>query len=146
MKNIFLVRFFFPALIYHSDSKSSSFIDSLLGKKHLNKFIKSSLGILFSLTLTYLIYIYFRFQIKAEADKAGLTIFILFIILIIGLTSDWPKFRCIVLLALPYMASSRGRAIVLMNCVSLTTTVVAPTIINNLQQLHHFTVCNVDMV
>lgn len=90
--------------------------------------------------------VYFRYQIKIDADKATATLFLLFVVLIVGLSSNWPKFRCVVLLALPYMASSRGRAIVLMNCVSLTTTVVAPTIMNNLRQLHHFLTCNVDMV
>lgn len=128
----------FPALIYNCDSKPR--------QTPFKKLVKSSLGVFSALILTFLIHIYFRYQIKVDPNRVCITLFTFFLLLLVGLTINGRKFRCIVLLALPYMASSRGRAIVLMNCMSLTTTVVAPSILNNLQQLHHFTICNVDMV
>lgn len=152
-RHFLLMRIFFPALIYRADMPNPSRKDRISFRDALaldgtppNKTIKSMAGLLCALVLTWLIYIYMRYQIQVESFKAATTLCLVFGLLLVGLVSNWPKFRCIVLLTLPYMASSRGRAILLMNCVSLTSTIVLPNMMANFEQIEQSLVCNREIV
>lgn len=130
-----------------SQRYSNPLINSLMRDgSALNKSLKSMSAVICTIIFTYLIYSYLRYQVRADAIKATITLCVLFPVLLIGLTSNSPKFRCIVLLTLPYMASSRGRAIILMNCATLTTNTVMPNILRNFEQIQRTFICNRQLV
>lgn len=56
------------------------------------------------------------------------------------------RFRCITLLVIPFMTSSRGRAFFLMNCLSLSTTHITPNVLKNIQILRYSYACNKQLV
>ena len=67
---------------------------------------------------------------------------LLFTLLIFGLTSGNRKFRAITLLCVPFMASNRGKSILIFNCYELATTQILPNIERNLHSLQYFHECN----
>ncbi|CAF0889365.1 unnamed protein product [Brachionus calyciflorus] len=145
-----LFKIFFPALVYKQDLEkkySSKFLNDLVTDGTIwNKTIKSIIGLLGSTLITFLIYLYLKFIVQANALKASYFVIITFLVLSVGLVFDNPKFRCIVLLIIPMMASSRGRAIILMNCYTLTSVFVVPNILNNIELLEETYNCNKRLV
>lgn len=108
--------------------------------------VKSAVGVLAAFGLTYLIYLYLRHQLRADLFKATVTLTVVFALLSYGLGSNWPKFRCVVLLTIPYLATSRGRALVLMNSISMTTNLLVPNMFANVEQLQRSFMCNKQLV
>lgn len=144
--NSLICKIFFPALLYSSDYekiKPNSLTHKLVTSgTQINKLIKSLVGILGAWLITFILFIYIKYQLKADAAHVVSLLIVIFIVLIIGLAYNHPKFRCIILLIIPFMATNRGRTLILMNCYSLTTTVVLPNFLDNIELLQSSYGCN----
>ncbi|RMZ97662.1 DC-STAMP domain-containing 2 [Brachionus plicatilis] len=145
-----ITKLFFPALVYKADmEKRYKFkIFNLLvsDSSILNKTVKSLTGLAATCLLTYTIFLYVKHIVQIRAILATFLIIIIFLILSFGLVFDNAKFRCIVLLIIPFMASNRGRGIILMNCYSLCTKYVLPNALDNLDVLQETYSCNKKMM
>lgn len=148
LKNNFICKIFCPNLFYRIDYlKPNSLFKSLTTDGTLsNNLVKSLTGILASIFLSMLIYFYLRYQTRSEANRAAFYMIAFFLVLIYGLTLNKNrKFRALVLLMIPFMASNRARAILIVNCCIITATYVLPNIIQNLEQLQYSYSCNLDL-
>ena len=144
-KNFTFFYIFFPSLLYLKDFKEidrKSFRYNLIKKGSLlNKLISSFVGILATWVFTYLLYIYLK-HLRVDSNKTSFTLLLFFTIMLIGLAFDNKKFRCTVLLVIPFMATSRGRSIILMTCYKQVVNVILPNIIENLTHLYFCLSCN----
>ena len=149
LNKLFLPKIFCPNLFYNIDLKyANKLIKTLLTDDSLpNRLIKSMAGILASLGLTWLLYFYFRFQLRIDAEKTTIFLLTIFLLLIYCLTfSRNRQLKAIILLMLPFMASNRARSVLVFNCCVLTTTIIIPNIIQNLESLHQSYLCNMEVV
>jgi len=62
--------------------------------------------------------------------------------LIYGLTSGNKKFRAIILLCLPFLATNRGRGILIFNCYEIAASEILPNIEKNIHFLENYYECN----
>lgn len=143
-------KIFFPALVYQADMEKTyklKILNSLISDSSiLNKTIKSLAGLAASCLLTYVILLYVKYIAQVRALGASIFIILIFIILSIGLVFDNAKFRCVVLLIIPFMASSRGRAVILMSCYTMCTKYVLPNALDNFDVLQESFSCNKKMM
>jgi hypothetical protein len=109
-KNNIIFQIFFPSLLYTSDFDKirPGLADLIKDGSSLNKLLKSFVGILCSWVVIYCVYFYLRYHLRINVEIATPLLAILFVILLIGLSFNNPKFRCIVLLIVPFMATNRG--------------------------------------
>lgn len=148
LKNIILFKIFCPNLLYKIDfSYSNKLLKSITTDGTLsNNLIKSIFGILASLVLTLILYLYLRYQLLTEVNDATFYIILTFIILIYGLVFNKnSKFRAIVLLMIPFMASNRTRAVLILNCCVISKSILLPNIIQNLGSLQESYICNLNI-
>ena len=112
-KNNIIFRIFFPSLLYSSDFddiKPDSLTFKLItDSTSLNKLVKAIAGIFGSWIIIYFVYFYLRYHLKVAINTAVPLLIIIFLIVLIGLSFSNPKFRCIILLIIPFMATSRGK-------------------------------------
>lgn len=145
-RNFIFFKIFFPVLVYKTDlaqlHQYSILNDLVTNGSTLNKVIKSLFGFFSACLITFMFYYYLRYLLQTEASKATLLIIMLFLVLTIGLVLDFSKFRCIILLIIPFMATNRGRTLILMNCVTLTSNHIIPNIFKNMESLQFTFNCN----
>ncbi len=149
LNKLFFPKIFCQNLFYNSDlNYANNLIRTILTDDSiLNKLIKSLTGIAASLGLTWLFYFYFRFQLRIDAEKTTIFVLIISIVLLYCLTfSRNRQLKAIVLLMIPFMASNRARSVLVLNCFVLSTTLIIPNIIQNLNSLHQSYLCNMQIV
>jgi hypothetical protein len=141
-RRFLLFHLFFPNFVYKIDLVNSRtiirthfFRDLIKEGTKLNNYVKFTTGLFFAWLLTYIIYTYIRYEIKLDGGQAFISLIVIFSILSIGLGQNHPKFRCITLLVIPFMASSRGRTFLIMNCVNLSSSHVLTNLFKNIQIL-----------
>lgn len=143
-------KIFFPALVYQADMEKPyklKIFNSLISDSSiLNKTIKSLTGLAATCVLTYTILFYIKYVAEVRAFVASIFIILIFITLSIGLVFDNAKFRCVILLIIPFMASSRGRAVILMSCYTMCTKYVLPNALDNFDVLQEAFSCNKKMM
>ncbi|XP_066262197.1 uncharacterized protein [Euwallacea similis] len=105
-----------------------------------NYVLKSVLGFVAGVILTYFLYIVFIFQLNIELTTATLICSVLGCVLTIGLAFS-TRVRCIVLLALPQFFSKRGRQALLAYAFVLALTGPTRNIVNNLGILSESLAC-----
>jgi len=109
-KDNIIFKMFFPSLLYTTDLDNiqpgmASLIKDGSG---LNKLTKTFVGIFCSWMVIYFIYFYLRYHLRINAEVAMPLLSAIFFIVLIGLSFNNSKFRCIVLLIVPFMATNRG--------------------------------------
>ncbi len=92
--------------------------------------------------LTIMFYLYFRFQMKLDPLKTVQVSLFFFMCLIYGLTSGNKKFCAIILLCLPFLATNRGRGILIFNCYEIAASEILPNIEKNIHFLEIYYECN----
>lgn len=149
-KNSLFCKLYCPNLLYKIDyNKYGNLILKTITKDgtFLNNLLKSLTGIVSSIVLAIIIYFYFRYISKTEAIKAAIFLIILFIILIYGLAfNNNRKFRAIILLIIPFMASNRTKGFLVLNCCVLSSSIIIPNIFQNIGSLKKSYTCNLNML
>ena len=145
-KDYTIFYLYFPCLLYIKDFKNldiKSFKYKLVQKGSLiNNFLVSLTGITGAWLITFAFNWYLKSQLKLDSNSISLTLLIFFIFMLLGLSFNNKKFRCIVLLIIPFFATNRGRSIFLMRCLKLVVNVIVPNIFNNLRNLSFTFSCN----
>ena len=149
-RNNIIFRIFFPSLLYAGDYENIP-SDSLTYKlvsdaSALNKLLKSCVGIVSAWLLTFLFYYYLRHSLRVEVTNAIPSVLIVFVTSLVGLSFNNPRFRCVILLILPFMATNRGRTIILMSCYQLSATSIVPNILKNLEVLQTSYGCHMQIM
>jgi hypothetical protein len=138
--------FYFPCLLYSKDLKdvnTKSFRYKLIQKgSFINNFLNSLTGILGAWLITLAFNWYIKNQLRLDSNKISLFLLVFFIIMLFGLSFNNKKFRCIILLIIPFFATNRGRSFFLMRCIKLVMTIIIPNIFNNLRNLSFAFICN----
>jgi hypothetical protein len=109
-RNSIIFKLFFPSLLYTIDINNvqPNMANLLKDGSGLNKLAKTVLGIFCSWVVIYFVYFYLRYHLRINAEVAMPLLSAIFFIVLIGLSFNNPKFRCIVLLIVPFMATNRG--------------------------------------
>ncbi|KAF7278584.1 hypothetical protein GWI33_008203 [Rhynchophorus ferrugineus] len=105
-----------------------------------NYTLKSVFGFFGGVLLTYLLYIFFIFQLNVKLTSATVVCALLGCVLTVGLAFS-SKIRCIVLLTLPQFFSKRGRQALLAYAFVLALTGPARNTLNNLGILSESLAC-----
>lgn len=150
LRNSVFLKLFCPVLVYKRDFESDneeSFRHKIVTDgTGINSIIKSITGVLAASIISYLMYLYIQIEFKLDNVHMVPLITAIFVIFATGLSRNNPKFRCITLLIIPYMATNRGRTAILMNTVALSSQHVVPNVFKNLEQLHSSFICNKQML
>ena len=100
---------------------------------------------LFACGLTWLAWLYMRVEVGAEPARALVALTGLFVVLAVGLCRRRrrgnERLRCVALLVIPFMASSRGRSLLLMHCVSLSAEHVLANTLRNAEAVESAYAC-----
>ena len=110
-RNCIIFKLFFPSLLYTIDINNvqPNMANLIKDGSGLNKLAKTVLGIFCSWVVVYFVYFYLRYHLRINAEVAMPLLSAIFFIVLIGLSFNNPKFRCIVLLIVPFMATNRGK-------------------------------------
>ena len=112
IRNNLLFRVYFPSLLYSSDRDTaipeSATFQLVTEGTSLNRLVKATTGIVGAWIITYFAYLYLRYHLRTEVTTAIPLLITLFIVFLMGLSFSNPKFRCITLLIIPFMATNRG--------------------------------------
>ncbi|CAH1109561.1 unnamed protein product [Psylliodes chrysocephalus] len=105
-----------------------------------NYVLKSLLGFLGGLILTYIFFMIFVFQLNVKISIATVICAMLGCVLVNGLAFS-SKIRCIVFLTLPHFFSKKGRELLVAYAISLVLSGPAQNILNNLGILSESLAC-----
>ena len=140
-----LCKIYCPVLLYNSDFKAEAktFLTTIATNGTiLNRFLKKLTGIAACWLLVYLLYLYYRFKMRSDATDALRSLSGIFLLLLICLTCGNQACRAVVLLCIPFMATNRGRSILIFNCFVICTDYILPNIGKNIDSLQSSFACN----
>ena len=143
-------RIFCPNLLFESDYLRYNFGSAIKSFSKdgstFNRIVKSLAGLVSAWVLSYLVYVYLKFNVHYDIYESMNIVSVIFIILSLGLTLENRPFRAVVLLTLPLLSSNRGKSFLYLNMLSICLTTIVPNFMRNIQLLQLALACNMDLI